>query len=60
MREERGTNASHQPFPHMFVLFCFVVFACLVVVVAHQIDALLPVAGVVVVVVKEKEHRDWC
>ena len=31
------------------------------VVVAHQIDALLPVAGVVVVVVvKEKEHRDWC
>ena len=43
----------------MFVLFCFVV-GCLVVVVAHQIDALLPVAGVVVVVVKEKEHRDWC
>ena len=58
MREERGTNASHQPFP---CLFCFVVFGCLVVVVTHQIDALLPVAGgVVVVVVKEKAHGDWC
>ena len=57
MREERGTNASHQPFP---CLFCFVLLF-LVVVVAHQIDALLPVAGVVVVVVaKEKEHGDWC
>ena len=29
MREERGTNASHQPFPHMFVLFCcFWLFGC--------------------------------
>ena len=49
IHKERGTNASHQPFPCMFC--CVLLF---VVVVAHQIDALLPVAGVVAVVVKER------
>ena len=49
------------PISPFHVCFVLLFFGCLVVVVAHQIDALLPVAGlVVVVVVKEKEHRDWC